>query len=373
MWWTLPPQLWPAFTDVLNFWALSRIPGLPLVDYWVEFPPLYPWLAKGLFWLAQGHFPRFLALHWWSMTLFQAAAVYLMAQLVQRYAPPPRISRVLWYTGMHLPLLYTWGYFDSMVLFFLLLALKWAAEARWVRAGFALATATLTKWFPLVVLPAWVGKGTGRRRLPRLLLAVGTPVVGLWVLLALTAPQQVAWSWQAQTQRPPWETPWALLFGRLTTGLLGSYVRTQPPVLDTVEPDWLRWLPWILWILLGSLAWRRFPESTSQALLKRSTWWLAAFFLTAWGYSPQWVLYTLPGFLLLLPWPQAAWWSALWLLVHVFEWPILLSRGWFQVLWFWIPLRLAVLLLGMLLLPVGDSLPEQAAGHTRKPWRGGAD
>ncbi len=354
----LPPTFWQAFTDIPAFYLLAQAPGWPLVHSWVEFPPLYPWLAELLYGLARGREPTFALLHALAMTLFHAGNVYLMARMAIHLNVDNREPRLALYTVLHVGLLYTWGYFDVMALFFLLLALWWGTQARWVRAGLALAFGGLTKWFPLVLMMALPLR---RRDGWKPLLAALAPVLALWALLGILAPESTAWSWQAQSQRAPWETPWALAYGRLRTGLLASYERTEPPRTDFQAPVWVKGAPWVLFLLLGALAWRWFPGQTPREWLQRSAWVLGAFFLTGWGYSPQWMLYTLPGFLLLLPWPVAGWWSGLWTLVHLLEWPLLLSRGWFVALWGLIPLRLLLLALGMALLV------QHHARHTLAP------
>ena len=356
---SLPYETLTAYGDLWNFYRLAATPGWPYLDYWVEFPPLYPFLAEVLYRLVGGREHAFVYLHVLSMTFVQAGSVYLFARLV--WGRVAALSRLAIYVFLHLGLFYTWGYFDSLAVFFLLLGLWAGLRRRFGLAGLALGLGGLTKWFPLVVLlvflPYW---GVGREVWRRVVFVWGLVcfvVMGVWGVLWVWGNGYTQFSWYAQTQRPPWESPWALIHGRLTTGNLPAYNRTQPPPTAADFPIWERVLPWLAFVallLVGYVLLRSrlsaSPADTepfSAASLPWAAWVLGAFFLTSWGYSPQWVLYTLPLFLLVLPWPTAALWSLLWLLLHLLEWPLALSRGWFDALWVLVPLRLLVLGVGL--------------------------
>lgn len=353
---SLPYEALRAYGDLWNFYRLAAMPGWPYLDYWVEFPPLYPLLAEVFYRLAGGREHAFVYLHVLGMTMAQAGSVYLFARLVRD--DDAAFLRLAFYVFLHMGLFYTWGYFDVLAVFFLLLGLWAALRNRFGLVGLALGLGGLAKWFPLVVLlvflPYWgKGRGVSWRRVVFVWGLAWFVVVGLWGVLWMVGNGYTQYSWLAQSQRPPWESPWALFHKRLATGNFPAYDRTRPPPRNATFPAWERALPWAAFaalLLLGFGLFRRRHPPPSKPFLLQAAWVLGAFFLTSWGYSPQWVLYTLPLFLLVLPWPTAALWSLLWLLLHLVEWPLALSRGWFETLWALVPMRMLVLGFGMGLL-----------------------
>jgi hypothetical protein len=56
-------------------------------------------------------------------------------------------------------------------------------------------------------------------------------------------------------------------------------------------------------------------------------------------------MYLLPLILLILPERKATLLAVIMVLVNLMEWPVLLSRGYFNSLWFTIPLRTALTVL----------------------------
>ncbi len=71
---------------------------------------------------------------------------------------------------------------------------------------------------------------------------------------------------------------------------------------------------------------------------------LALLFLASPGWSPQWLAYLVPVVLLCLPHPKGALYSIALTSVAILEWPVLLSRGRFDLLWVTVALRTIVLI-----------------------------
>jgi hypothetical protein len=75
---------------------------------------------------------------------------------------------------------------------------------------------------------------------------------------------------------------------------------------------------------------------------------LAAFvllLLAAPGWSPQWLAYLAPLILLALPERMGWLYLAVLTAVAILEWPVLLSRGRFDLLWLTVTLRTTVMVL----------------------------
>ncbi|HEB65549.1 MAG TPA: DUF2029 domain-containing protein [Chloroflexi bacterium] len=346
---SLPYSALTAYGDHWNFYAQAALRGWPYLHSWTEFPPLFPFLAKALYLLAGGREHTFSYLLALILTLAQAVSVVLFAWLVRRYRSERAAERLTWgFLMLALALPYGWWYFDPLAVLFLLWGL-WAVEdSRPWQAGLALGLGGLTKLFPLLALPA-VWKTRPRGVAVRVSLAALGLVFLVYGGLYALSPRMTAASLQAQAAKGSWETIWALLDGNLGTGNLSLQADHRDPstaALPHGNPAKLS--PWGLLALFGGLGflllWRTHPKgSPSLAALTGFTW--GGFLLWSPGYSPQWVLYLLPLILLTLPERTAFLMSAVFLLLSILEWPVMLSRGWFQGLYALVPLRTALLAL----------------------------
>ncbi len=338
-----------VYGDHWNFYAQAALPGWPYLHTWTEFPPLFPLLSKVLYLLTGGREHAFSYLLALLLTLAQAGGVYFFARLAQCYWKPETARQRIWlYVLLTLALPYGWWYFDPLAVFFLLWGLWDAESGHPLRSGLALGLGGLTKLFPLLVLPVvWV-------HLPRkAALRLTTVAIGLMLLgyggLYAFSPRMTSASLRAQSAKGSWETVWALTDGNLGTGNLHPQAdHTQPSTADLSSGNPPRFSPWGLLILfggLGLLGLSRPHQKGRLALpaLTGFTW--GVFLLWSPGYSPQWVLYLLPLILLGLPESNAFLMSAVFLLINILEWPLMLSRGWFQGLYILIPLRTLLLIL----------------------------
>ncbi|GAB4527228.1 MAG: hypothetical protein Fur0018_12760 [Anaerolineales bacterium] len=344
---SISPDALTTYGDHWNFYASAALPGWPYLHFWTEFPPLFPFLSKILDMLAGGREHTFTYLLALTLTLVQAACVVCFARLADHYWHAPSAQwRTFLYLALTLALPYGWWYFDPLAVLFLLWGLWQVEQGHPWRAGLALGLGGLAKLFPLLALPAaWM-------RLPR---AVALRLVGGAVRvillgyggLYLLSPQLTTASLQAQAAKGSWETIWALVDGNLGTGNLNSqadHLHPETAGLPTGNPAKLP--VWGLLLLFGGLGFwglrRAHPVGVrALAALTGFTW--GCFLLWSPGYSPQWVLYLLPLILLTLPERTAFLMSALFSLLGVLEWPVMLSRGWFQGLYVLIPLRTLLL------------------------------
>ncbi len=344
---SLPYEALVAYGDHWNFYAQAALPGWPYVHFWTEFPPLFPYLAKALYLLAGGREHAFTYLLALVLTLAQAASVALFARLARHYREERAAERLTWaFLALMLALPYGWWYFDPLAVLFLLWGL-WAVEENlpW-QAGLALGLGGLTKLFPLLALPAvWKAKPLSPAWRVTLA-AVGAVLAGYAALYALS-PRMTTASLRAQHAKGSWETPWALLDGNLGTGNLNPRAdHADPATASLPAGNPARFSPWGLLLLFGGAGlWglRRSPAGGRAALAALTGFTWGVFLLWSPGYSPQWVLYLLPLIMLSLPERTALLMSAVFLLLGTLEWPVMLSRGWFQGLYALVPLRTALL------------------------------
>lgn len=337
-----------GYGDYWNFYALAALPGLPFVHYWVEFPPLFPFLSTFVFHLTGGSETAYAYLLMLLFSLAQAASLGLFAHLAMRLYPGAAAwRRIAAYAALTLALPYGWWYFDALAVLFLLLGLMAFLHQRDTLTGVALALGTLTKLFPALLLAAVWRFRTPRRAAWITAFTLGISTLTLGVLHTIS-PQFTAASLTAQAAKGSWNTPWALLDSNFGTGNFGDAANHQLPesaqFTHRNPPRLPAWLTLIPFALLGLWLFYRTPAHGEPNLVAFTgvTW--CVFLLWSPGFSVQWVLYLLPLILLTLPERLAVQFSVLFVLVGLVQWPLLLSRGWFWSLWLLIPLRTLLLI-----------------------------
>ncbi|HMN62178.1 MAG TPA: hypothetical protein PJ988_17540 [Anaerolinea sp.] len=338
-----------GYGDHLHFFNLAALPGLPYLHFWVEFPPLFPFLLKAVYALSGGVEHAFTYLLVFLLTAADLGSVILFTRLAARLDDSPAVWRGVLLAGLLAALPYTWWYFDSLVLFLVLLAFEWAFSRKPAAlAGVALGLGILTKLFPALILPAlwrWLPPRRAAALSAAALLLTVAVYGGLWA----ASPQFTRASLQSQSAKGSWETVWALVDGNLHTGNFGPEIeRLDPAAASRPVGNPPRVSPWIslaVFSLLGAwLFWRFHPTSLVQVLSFAGLTWVI-FLLWSPGWSPQWVLYLFALILLTLPERLALLLSGLLVLVNLLEWPLLLSRGLFYSLPATVLLRTLLLLL----------------------------
>jgi hypothetical protein len=354
----LPLEGLHGYGDFWNFFGLAGM-GLPFFDYWVEFPPLFPFLSTFLFYLAAGREHVYSYLLVFILSLTQAGSLALFLRLSTQIHGDQTGSRRGWvYFAISIGLAYSWWYFDPLPVFLMLLGLAWLLEGRDLLAGLSLALGALTKYFPVLVLVvAWRFRPV-RKALFATAVTLGV-TLAVWLGLYLLAPDMTTASLRSQFSKGSWETVWALIDGNLNTGNFGPLTERFDPLaalLPRGNPARLSpWLTLPIFAALGAWLYRRakpaqtFDMAGNSAFSQNAISFLGLawclFLLWSPGYSPQWVLYLLPLALLALPAREAYLISVTLVLVNLLEWPVLLSRGYFSSLWITIIIRTFLLVL----------------------------
>ncbi len=342
---SLPLEGLAGYGDLGHFYGWAQLAGWPFLDYWMEFPPLFPFLGELLYRLAGGREQAFFYLLAFLFSAAQAGSLALFLRIAKKMGLAE--SRAWVYFGLLAGLFYGWTYFDPLAVFALLLGLWWALEGRELRAGLAFGLGALVKWFPLLGLAVLARKGN-RLQVRPLLAALGVVVLA-WLPLLAASPDYTMASLRSQEAKGSWETVWALLDGNPGTGNFGAKEARYDPA-SALEPQgnparippWLALLPFAA---LGLWAWLRSDLERPRSLVAFSGLALALFFLWSPGWSPQWVLYLLPIVLLALPGRTGVLFAGLLVLVNLLEWPLLLSRGLFELLPMTVLLRTLLLVL----------------------------
>ena len=356
---SLPMEGLRGYGDFIHFFNLAGM-GWPFIDYWVEFPPIFPFLSTLLFRLSGGRQHVYDILLAFLLTLVQAGSLAVFLRLVRRMHPGESARRrSLVYFVLLLALPYGWWYFDPLAVLATLLALEWLLDGHDGRAGLALAVGGLIKLFPLIGLAlAWRLRSPWRA-LWLTLLALGLPLM-VYGVLYQASPQLTIASLRSQASKGSWETPWALLDGNFNTGNFGPESERFDPgaaALPTGRPARVSpWLALVPFAILGGWFFKRAHTTDGKpaAAARRAAAFLglawALFLLWSPGWSPQWVLYLLPLILLALPGRVSILMALAFAFINLLEWPVMLSRGFFWGLWLTIPVRTCLFILLVVVL-----------------------
>src|SRR5512136_696117 len=197
----------------------------PFVNYWVEYPPFFPWLSVLAYrlsalmpsWIDQ-RFWFNLALHGLIIP-FDLANVALIYQLSKRVNGEGLAIKSAWlYAVLFVPMFVVLGWFESIALFFLLLALWAMLTNRPILAGFAIGLGILVK--PYVALIGAVALLIYLRKNKRSLIQLSKLIIAGAVTLLLgllpfliAAPQMVKAHLNTLLTLPGWSSPYALIDG----------------------------------------------------------------------------------------------------------------------------------------------------------------
>ena len=343
---SVPYDVIPGYGDYWNFYAQAKL-GIPFINYWTEFPPLFPFLSKLIFLLVSGRETSYSYALAIIISLFQAGTLVLALKLAQAIYPKQDVTERIWvYFGLTLGLFYSWSYFDPIGVFLMLLGIHWIIRGNDKPAAFAIALGVLTKWFPIIVLPAAWKLLSKKRALIITVIVLGL-VAFVWGILFLVSPQMTLASVSSQINKGSWETNWALIDNNLKTGNFGIQIdRLDPTTILSAVGNPAVIPSWVTLVLFGGFGLFLLIKTNLDTNLKLVSFvGLSQIILFLWspGYSPQWVLYLLPFIIICLDKSETYLMSVIIVLINLLEWPLLLSRGNFGSLYYLIPLRTIIM------------------------------
>lgn len=306
-----PIGLFERGSDVGAYEQRARLAlqGLqPYLDYWVEYPPVFPWIASGLKLLSVplgGNEAAFQVLFSLMMVGFEAGILWLIHAIAIRVWDEPRgLVTAAAYAALFYPIYIANRHFESIAVFFMLLGVYLVIRERRHTASLAIALGVLTKLFPGAALPALLAGQPWAARSRYLGLAAAA-VVGALAPLAVIGREFFVASIQNMLLRPGWETVWALADGYFGFGWIHRYRQSPTTALEfNYTPD----LPAAAWwgtaaalaALYAVLALRR-SRPTPASVVWSTGLALAAFALYLRGWSPQFMVWLLPFALLAFP------------------------------------------------------------------------
>ncbi len=305
----------------------------PLVHFWAEYPPVFPWLMLGLYRLSLLIPPWGEPGTWFYLLLSMVLVAVEAGNLIVLYAIGRRLFgnderavRVCWiYAVLLIPILTLFGGFDGLALLFLLLAVLFTLDRRPVAAGVAAGVGFMTKLMPIAALPAAFLHLSRLSQRAKLLIAATLVVLLIAAPFLATGPDYLLQSLKSPVIRSTWETVWALIDGYYSYGVAGGVDRFDPQMAGAAQhPTKLPWLAitiafclFYLYLFTRRVDWRDARRVVAFTALTQNL--LTLYFK---GYSPQFLVMLLPFVLLLIPgWRKIAY-VLLLSAINLVEYPI---------------------------------------------------
>lgn len=347
--------------DQFYYFAAARLTGSgerPFFDFWMEYPPIMPWLMT-LAYRFSLLLPVWETPIFWFNTIFRllllpfdaACLALVYASLRQLTDREQSFQRAALWALLFTPLFTLLNWFDPITLSFLLLGLYGFLRNWPIVAGAAMGLGFMAKVLPVAIAP--VGLFVFRRLRTNVIYVTSAGIAVLLILLLplLYAPQYVFALAQALLNVSAWETVWALLEGYNGYGLVAPLSARSDPAMASFAANTasLPWLPISLvfaGVYLLAIT-RRIEWQNKERIAQFSLFSLVVFVLYSKGYSPQWATYLSALALIALPLKRGLGYGLILSILLALEWPVafmmLTNAVWFlQVVTVW---RTAVILL----------------------------
>lgn len=323
------------YYDYRHYFELAQMSAqgfYPYVHYWMEYPPVFPWLVVAAYkvsvWLATGPAAEacFYALISGLLVACEVGSFVLLYRLARVLSGPETAWRsALLYLLLFVPV-YLWtGWFDSLPTFLLLSALYLLITQRERLSAVAAGLGLVTKVFPALALPLALCSLPGW---PRKLVysAIVAGVVGIIVLPLLVVNSAMLWvSVQAMLGRPSWETVWAILEGYYGGGAVARFAQRLDPA-SAIAGSHASSLPWALVTLVFGLLYlvfygRFWGTRNRLPIIAAAGFTLHLLLLYSKGYSPQYLTWLAPLLVIVFPNRRGAVYLGLLSLINLLEYP----------------------------------------------------
>jgi len=342
-----------GYGDFQNYFDVASLHGLPFFQYWTEYPPLYAFAIKFVYFLASGNQILFDFILYFLLTIAAAVSIWLFTEIAKSLEIDETnvaLQSVV-YFGLLSFISYSWWYFDMIPVCLMLAAIYSFIRRKDTATGVWLGIGILTKWFPILLLPAIFQFRKMKQFLKITTIALGL-MIAVWGFLHFLSPEMTRAALQSQPSRSSWQTVWALIDGNMTTGAFVPVEwRTYPEAATFSRGNPARIPTWSTLILFGSVGLfllTRLKNTKHKSLIAiiGITWVIFLFWSPGW--SPQWVLYLIPIILLSLNIRSGFLLCFMLVVITYLEWPTLLAHQLFAGLWVIVLIR-SLLFIGMML------------------------
>ncbi len=349
----------PDLGDYLRWGTLADSHLYPFVDYWSEYPPLFPWSVIGLYRISALLPAWRLDQRLWfavvlqsAMALFDAGNLILVYTLARQLGSKARAIRTAaLFAGAFITAYAASGWYEPAPLFFLLLALQLALRDRFGWSALAAGFGFMIKIFPILIVPTALRRLTPLRRQVGYLIVVTATILGLMLPFLIMRPDFVLAFVRSTLNRPTWLSIWALLDGNYLFGValpivdrFSADIVGSPPVSQLPWPlIHVAFLGVFLFVYSRRIDWRRPLAPVALAGLT-----INLFLLWSKGFSGQFIVYAFPFVMLVMPNLRGVLYTALLSVLWVAEWPIafqpLEDQNWFIA---WIVIARTVVLIAL--------------------------
>ena len=316
-----------------SFVQLSDWGYYPIVHYWMEYPPLFPWLSVILYRLSM-----FLPLWrdaqlWYNLLLGSALLLFEIGNFVLIYAIALKLRgrqgavRCAWlYAGLFFPLMTLLFWFENFALFFLLLGVYMILARRPVWGGIAAGLGFMVKLVPAFIAPVAL------RVFPRISQKALYVAVAAGVALLIALPFLLSnatffltpFLYQGSTG--PWQTVWALLDGYYSGGETTPFETRFDPTNIAVSFHQSTFPYGIVaaafLVIYFILYTRRIDWQDNRKAVAFCGLSISLFLVFSKGYSPQWIVNLLPFIVLLMPDLRGVAYCLLLMGANVLEFPL---------------------------------------------------
>jgi hypothetical protein len=350
-----PPQALTSYSDYPYFFALADLARqgyYPLLHYWYEYPPIFPYLSQAVYAVTSGYH-AYVTLLAVVMLIFEAGNLVLLYLIANEIYDKETSLKIGWmYSCLLVPIFFLWNGFDSLALFLMLLSLWWLLRNRHAFSAVALGLGLMTKYLPGILL-ATVWRFVKARQALGYTLIVAATAAAILLPFAIASPSYTLASLRSQASKSSWQTVWALIDGNYTTGLFGPVADHLDPAKAGLQLRNPSRIPWFITVPLFGLIYvylfsRAVDTDDKKALLSFTGMTFCLFFLWSKGWSPQWQVMLIPLILLVFPNGHGVLYCLVLGFVNFLEWPIILSRGLNRLLMVTVPLRTLLMLLLLL-------------------------
>ena len=334
-----PPEALTSYSDYPYFYALADLARqgyYPLLDYWYEYPPIFPYLSQAVY-TVTGGYRAYATLLAAVMLIFEAGNLVFLYLIANEIHDKETSLKIAWiYSCLLVPVFFLWNGLDSLSHFFMLLSLLWLLRNRHALSAMALGLGLMTKYLPGILL-ATVWRFIKVRKALAYTLIAAVVVTAILLPFAVASPSYTLASLRSQASKSSWQTVWALIDGNYTTGLFGPVADHLDPTRADLQLHNPSRIPWFITMLLFALIYlylfsRPIDTGNKGALLSFTGMTLCLFFLWSKGWSPQWQVMLIPLILLVFPNGHGVLYCLVLGFVNFLEWPVILSRGLTQLL-----------------------------------------
>jgi hypothetical protein len=316
-----------------NFVELSDWGYYPILHYWMEYPPLFPWLSVIIYRLSM-FLPLWRDPHlWYDLLLGSAFLLFEIGNFSLIYAIALKLRgregavRCAWlYAGLFFPLMTLLFWFENFALFFLLLGVYMILARRPAWGGIAAGLGFMVKLVPAFIAPVALRVFP---RVPQKLIYVAVAACVVLLVALPFIPSHTTFfltPFLYQGSTGPWETVWALLDGYYSGGETTPLeIRFDPTNIavsfhESTFPYGIVVAAFVviyLFLYTRRIDWQDNAKAVAFCGLS-----ISLFLVFSKGYSPQWIINLLPFIVLLMPDLRGVVYALLIMGANVLEFPV---------------------------------------------------